>query len=289
MSFFADDAEIERVFSGAEWTEGPVWLPQTGRVRFSDIPNDRVLEYEPATGHTRVQAQPAGYQNGRTLDGAGRIVQCSHGHRRVERSHPGAAPGEVEVLAGHWQGHRLNSPNDVVVASDGTVWFTDPPYGIQPDGREGYPGEMEYGACYVFRHDEITGRLDAVITDMDRPNGLAFSPDESVLYVADTGARPNLRAYDVVGGACTNGRDVPTVPVGAVDGLRVDRVGRLWCSAGDGVYVLSPDGDVLEHLAVPEVVSNLCFGGERGEWLYITATRSLYRVPLTASATLGKR
>ncbi|NDL60534.1 SMP-30/gluconolactonase/LRE family protein [Phytoactinopolyspora mesophila] len=268
--------EPERLFTGAEWTEGPLWLPDTGRVRFSDIPNDRVLEYDAATGRTDVHAEPAGFQNGRILDRQGRVVRCSHGNRRVERE----TGRTVEVLVDSWEGHRLNSPNDVVVARDGTVWFTDPPYGIQPSGREGYPGEMEYGGCYVFRYDETTGVLDAVVTDMDHPNGLAFSPDESVLYVADTGENSKLRAYDVEGGGCVNGRDIPTVPVGAVDGLRVDGVGNLWCSAGDGVYVLDARGRVLEHIAVPEVVSNVCFGGEQRQWLYMTATTSLYRVRL---------
>ncbi|MFC7404824.1 SMP-30/gluconolactonase/LRE family protein [Georgenia alba] len=280
-SFIAAGAEVEQLFTGAIWTEGPVWIPDRKVVRFSDIPNDRVLEFDPATGATEVQAQPAGYQNGRTLDRDGRVVQCSHGNRRVEREVAGA----VEAVAERWSGGRFNSPNDVVVARDGAVWFTDPPYGIQPSGREGHPGEMEYGACYVFRVDPSTGAAEPVVTDMDYPNGLAFSPDESVLYVADTGEVTGLRAYDVADGVCRNGRDVPTVPVGAVDGLRVDDDGRLWCSAGDGVYVLDPDGRVLEHIAVPEVVSNLCFGGEGHDWLYMTATTSLYGVRLAASPT----
>ncbi|GAA4421246.1 SMP-30/gluconolactonase/LRE family protein [Georgenia halophila] len=275
-SFLAADAEVERLFTGAVWTEGPVWIPATSRVRFSDIPNDRVLEYDARSGRTEVQAQPAGYQNGRTLDAAERVVQCSHGHRSVERD----AGGEVETLVDRWAEGRFNSPNDVVVARDGAIWFTDPPYGIDPSGREGHPGELEYGACYVFRYDERSGTVGAVVTDMDRPNGLAFSPDERTLYVANTGEDTYVNAYDIVDGACVNGREIVRAPVGAVDGLRVDRAGRLWCSAADGVHVFDGDGGHLEHIRVPEVVSNVCFGGERGDWLYMTATSSLYRVRL---------
>lgn len=279
-SLLAEDARVEQLWTGAEWTEGPLWVPSRRVVLFSDIPNDRVLAYDAATGETAVDRQPAGYQNGRTLDADGSIVHCSHGGRRVEREVDGA----LETIADGFDGVRLNSPNDVVVARDGSVWFTDPPYGIDDSGREGHPGDEEYGGCFVFRLDPATGDLRPVVTDMEHPNGLAFSRDETVLYVADTGAPQHVRAYDVTDGGCENGRVLLTVPEGAVDGLRVDAADRLWCSAGDGVHVFSAEGEHLEHVPVPEVVSNLCFGGDALDELYITGTTSLYRVRLAAPA-----
>ena len=276
----AQGAELERVFTGTVWGEGPLWLPETRRVRWSDIPNDRIMELDAVTGRTRVHREGVEYTNGRTLDLDGAVVQCSHGRRAVERE----VDGEVTTLVDTWQGMRLNSPNDVVVAGDGSIWFTDPPYGIQPSGREGHPGQQEYGGCHVFRYDEVRAELTAVITDMRHPNGLAFSPDESVLYVSDTGVNGgweearHIRAYDVVDGACRDGRVFAVVEPGAPDGLRVDVAGRVWTSSGDGVQVLSPGGDLLGKVPVPEVVSNLCFGGEDGRDLYITATTSLYRI-----------
>jgi gluconolactonase len=270
-------AELERLFSGTEWGEGPAWLPSTRSVRFSDIPNDRILEYDPATGRTAVHRSGVEFVNGRTVDLDGRVVQCSHGLRRIEREHDGMVTPVVE----RWTGGRFNSPNDVVVASDGAIWFTDPPYGIHESGREGHPGVSDYGACYVFRHDETTGDTEPVITDMVHPNGLAFSPDESVLYVADTGflqvpdGPRHIKAYPAAGGACSV---FAVVEPGASDGFRVDEAGRIWTSSGDGVQVLSPAGELLLKIPVPEVVSNVCFGGDDGRDLYITASTSLYRI-----------
>jgi gluconolactonase len=270
-------AELERLFSGTEWGEGPAWLPSTRSVRFSDIPNDRILEYDPATGRTAVHRSGVEFVNGRTVDLDGRVVQCSHGLRRIEREHDGVVTPVVE----RWTGGRFNSPNDVVVASDGAIWFTDPPYGIHESGREGHPGVSDYGACYVFRHDETTGDTEPVITDMVHPNGLAFSPDESVLYVADTGflqvpdGPRHIKAYPAAGGA---GSVFAVVEPGASDGFRVDEAGRIWTSSGDGVQVLSPAGELLLKIPVPEVVSNVCFGGDDGRDLYLTASTSLYRI-----------
>jgi gluconolactonase len=273
----APGAQLERLFSGAAWSEGPAWLPATRRLRFSDIPNDRILEYDPATGRTAVHRSGVEFVNGRTLDLQLRVVQCSHGLRRIEREHDGVVTPVVE----RWAGGRFNSPNDVVVAADGAIWFTDPPYGIHESGREGHPGISDYGACYVFRHDETTGETEPLITDMVHPNGLAFSPDESVLYVADTGflqvpgGPRHIRAYPASGGA---GDVFAVVEPGASDGFRVDTDGRIWTSSGDGVQVLSPAGELLLKIPVPEVVSNVCFGGDDGRDLYITASTSLYRI-----------
>jgi gluconolactonase len=280
VDLVAPGAVLEQLFTGTSWGEGPVWLPELGRLRWSDIPQDRVLEYDPASGRTSVYATGVEYTNGRTIDRAGLVVQCSHGRRRVERDIGGCVTPIVE----RWAGGRFNSPNDVVVSRDGAVWFTDPPYGIHASGREGYPGESEYGECYVFRFDERTGEVEPVVTDMVHPNGLAFAPDERVLYVSDTaylqveGGPRELRAYDVVEGRCYGGRRVTEVRPGATDGFRVDEGGRIWSSSADSVQVLTPEGDVLLKLAAPETISNLCFGGADGRDLYVTGETSLYRV-----------
>jgi gluconolactonase len=273
-------AGLELLFTGTAWGEGPAWLPATRRLRFSDIPNDRILEYDPVTGRTTVHRSGVEFVNGRTLDRELRVVQCSHGLRRIEREHDGV----VTPIVSRWAGGRFNSPNDVVVAADGSIWFTDPPYGIHESGREGHPGVSDYGACYVFRHDEATGETEPVITDMVHPNGLAFSPDESVLYVADTGflqvpgGPRHIRAYPVAGDRCGEGRVFAVVEPGASDGFRVDADGRIWTSSGDSVQVLSPTGELLLKIPVPEVVSNVCFGGDDGRDLYVTASTSLYRI-----------
>lgn len=280
---FPDDATLERLWTGAIWSEGPVWLPNEGVLRWSDIPNTRILEFDEATGETRVHRENVEFTNGRTLDVNGDVVQCSHGRRAIERE----VNGVPHTLVDSVDGVRLNSPNDVVVHSDGSIWFTDPPYGIiQP--AEGYPGEREYGGCHVFRFDEATSELRPVVTDMEMPNGLAFSPDERTLYVSDTSAshsssgRHWIRAYEVTDdGLCENGRVFVDISSGLPDGLRVDDVGRVWTSSRDGVLVFGSDGVLLDSVPVPEVVSNLAFGGADGHDLYITGTTSLYRIRTT--------
>jgi gluconolactonase len=275
----APDASLERLYTGTEWGEGPVWLPSQHALRWSDIPNNRIMQYDAGTGQTVVYREDAEFTNGRTLDLDGAVVQCSQGRRAIERE----VDGEPVVLVDRWQGKRLNSPNDVVVASDGAIWFSDPPYGIISD-REGRVAEPEYDGCYVFRFDEHRGELTPMVTDMVHPNGLAFSPDERILYVSDTGWTQNdsdprhIMAYDVVDGACVNGRVFAEIDEGWPDGFRVDEVGRVWSSSGDGVRVFAPDGERLLHVPVPERIGNLCFGGPRGDDLYIAATTSLYRI-----------
>jgi gluconolactonase len=287
-ALLAPGAEPELLFTGCEWAEGPVWLPALGAVRWSDIPNDRILQWDRATGETAVYATDVEFTNGRVLDLAGQVVQCSHGRRRIERDVDGVVTGIVD----RYDGHRFNSPNDIVVASDGAIWFTDPPYGIDPSEREGHAGEEEYGGCYVFRYVEATGELTAVITDMVHPNGLAFSPDESLLYVADTGAnagaRSWMRVYDVVDGrAASNGRFF--ADPGASDGFRVDVEGRVWTSWSKedrvgGVVVYDPQGVELLRVDVGEPAANVCFGGPDGDELYITANSSLYRLRTRTTA-----
>ncbi|MDD7837204.1 SMP-30/gluconolactonase/LRE family protein [Paenarthrobacter sp. AB444] len=271
---------LEKLFEGTIWAEGPVWIPESQTVRWSDIPNNRILEFNPSTGATREYATAVEYTNGRTLDHDGSVVQCSHGRRRVERDHD----GDVTPIVDSFGEHRLNSPNDVVVAGDGTVWFTDPPYGILPGTVEGHEGEQEYGGCYVFRLDPSTGELRPVITDLVHPNGLAFSPDESLLYVSDTagpshGVPLRMAVYPVKDGVCGSGTTfVELEGDRASDGFRVDVEGRVWTSAGASVRVYAPDGGLLAAVELPERVSNLCFGGPDGRDLYITATTSLYRL-----------
>lgn len=282
------ESEPERLYTGAVWLEGPVWLPGERVLRMSDIPNDRILEYSEATGVTRVYAGAVEFTNGMTLDREGRVVRCSHGRRRVEREDA----GDVVPIVDRFGAARLNSPNDVVVASDGAIWFTDPPYGIHSD-VEGHRADPEYGGCHVFRYDESSGELTAVVTDVVHPNGLAFSPDESILYVSDTSAlvdpdgHHHIRAYDIGDGACRDGRVLAEISPGVSDGFRVDREGRIWTSSESGVQVLNPGGDVIERIPLPEKVSNVCFGGD-GHDLYITASTSLYRVR-TRTAGAGRK
>lgn len=272
-------AQLQRLHTGMAWAEGPVWLPYAGAVRWSDIPNDRILQFDAATGGVDVYRTGVEFTNGRTLDLEGRVVQCSHGLRRIERD----VDGIVSPIVDRWDGVRFNSPNDVVVASDGAIWFTDPPYGILSD-HEGHAAAAEYEGCFVFRFDERIGELRPVITDMVHPNGLAFSPDETVLYVSDTagGTQPgvprHIRRYRVREGACDRGETFALIGDGVCDGLRVDARGRVWASSATGIIVFDADGAVVGAIPVPEVVSNLCFGDADGATLYITASTSLYRI-----------
>ncbi len=289
LDLLAADATLEKVAGGATWSEGPLWIPRLSVVRWSDIPGDRILQFDPATGETSVYRDSVEFTNGRTLDLDGSVIQCSHGRRAVERD----VDGEVTTLVDSFMGRRLNSPNDVVVASDGAIWFTDPAYGIV-QAAEGHPGEREYGDHYVFRLEAGSTVPAPVVIDVEEPNGLAFSPDESILYVADTSAalrsdgsgNRQLRAYDVHDGVrCKNGRTlVSLAPVdGLIDGLRVDTEGRLWCSSATSVIVFSSLGHELLRIPVPEVIANLCFGGADGTDLYIAASTSLYRIATTVT------
>jgi gluconolactonase len=273
-------ASLDRLWDGGRWTEGPVYLPLADCVIWSDIPNNRMLQWTEGAG-TRVFRQPSNFANGNTRDREGRLVTCEHGTRRVTRTEH---DGSITVLADRWEGKRLNSPNDVVVARDGAIWFTDPPYGILSD-YEGHKAESEIGACHVYRIDPATGAVGKMIDDMARPNGLAFSPDERLLYVADTAwahdpaAPRHIRVYPVLDGTRPGpGRVFVTMTEGCADGFRLDRAGNLWTSAGDGVHCLAPSGELLGKIRVPEVVSNLTFGGPRRNRLFITATRSLYAI-----------
>jgi gluconolactonase len=281
-SFVLGNASLERLHTGMRWAEGPVYFADARQLLVSDIPNDRVLRLPDDDG-VSIFRQPSNFANGNTRDRQGRLITCEHGTRSVTRTE---LDGRVTVLVDRFQGRRLNSPNDVVVRSDGSVWFTDPPYGILSD-YEGHRADSELDGCYVFRLDPETGALDVVADDMVKPNGLAFSTDQTVLYVADSGASHDpdgphhLRAYDVVNGReLGRPRVLADISPGIPDGLRVDSEDFLWCCAGDGVQCLSPDGALLGRIRVPEVVSNCAFGGPKRNRLFITASTSLYAIYL---------
>ena len=288
-------APLERLCTGAVWSEGPVWLRETGTLLWSDIPNNRMLSWHPAHGMA-VWRENVEFTNGHVREASGALLHCSHGLRAVLRTSFDAAmqPLPDEVVVSHYQGRRLNSPNDVVVKRDGTIWFTDPPYGIASD-REGHAAPSELGDCYVFRFDPATGSLRIASDFVEEPNGLAFSPDESVLYVSDTSAalrsdgsgNHHIVAFDVIGGQdLANPRIFAVVNPGLPDGFRVDVNGFVYTSSADSVQVYHPDGTRIGRIPVPEKVGNLCFGGEQGNELYICASSSLYRVTLnTKGAT----
>lgn len=274
-----EEEEVRHLWRGAEWSEGVVYLPREQMVVWSDIPNNRMLRYDPATGETTVFREPSNYTNGNTIDREGRLVTATHLTHCVSRTE---LDGTVTVLVDRYEGKRLNSPNDVVVKSDGTIWFTDPPYGILSN-REGRQRESEIGGNYVYRFDPQTEELKVVVDSLDRPNGLAFSPDESVLYLSDTGSPKRMYAFDVEpGGAAVSGKRMfAEVSPGASDGFRCDEVGNIWTSAGDGIQCYSPQGELLGKVRIPELrCANCCFGGPERDTLYVAGDTSLYSVRL---------
>ncbi len=266
-----------QLFEGCRWAEGPAWFAAGRHLVWSDIPNDRMLRWDEPTGTVGVFRAPAANSNGNTVDPQGRLVTCEHGNRRVTRTEH---DGSITVIADAFEGRRLNSPNDVVVRSDGSIWFTDPSYGIESD-YEGNRADPELDGCYVFRVDPA-GAIRIVADDFVRPNGLAFSLDERRLYVSDTGAEPShMRCFAVGDDGSLSGGDVfATSTSGGFDGFRLDDAGRIWTSAGDGVHCLDPDGTLLGKVRIPEVVANVEFGGPKRNRLFICATTSLYSMHL---------
>lgn len=273
------NAPLRQLATGFSWTEGPVWFGDAGCLLFSDIPSNRIMRYTPGQGIS-VYREPSNFSNGHTRDHEGRLVSCEHGGRRVTRTEH---DGSISVIADAFQGKPLNSPNDVIVASDGAIWFTDPHYGIMTN-YEGHKSPQEL-PCNVYR---VTpdGQMAAVLTNFNCPNGLCFNPDETRLFVCDTGRfghsdPTHIRVFDVAEDWSLSGGDVfHVIAPGAADGMRVDTEGNLWSSAGDGVHCLAPDGRLLGKILVPEIVSNICFGGRAKHELYITGTTSLYAVAL---------
>lgn len=271
---------VERLWTGARWAEGPAWFAAGRYLICSDIPNNRMLRYDETDGSVSVFRHPSNYSNGNTVDRQGRLVSCEHFARRVTRTEHN---GSITVIADRYEGKRLNSPNDVVVKSDGSIWFTDPSYGILID-YEGERHESEIGNNNVYRVDAKTGKITIVCSDIDKPNGLAFSPDEKFLYIADSGVshkvggNKHLRRFDVSSDGQTLGKSkiFADCNSGLFDGFRSDSDGRIWTSAGDGVHCYLPDGTLIGKILIPELVANVTFGGAKLNRLFICGTTSLY-------------
>jgi gluconolactonase len=271
-------ARVERLWTGARWSEGPVWFAAGRYLLWSDIPNNRIMRFDETDGSVSEFRAPSNNSNGHTVDRQGRLISCEHLTRRVTRTEH---DGSITVLADTYDGKRLNSPNDVVVKSDGSIWFTDPSYGIMMD-YEGMRAESEIGACHVYRIDPQTHAITIVADDYVKPNGLAFSPDESLLYIADTGVThtpggpAHIRRHTVgTDGALIGGEVLAECSEGVFDGFRVDTDGHIWTSAADGVHCLSTDGTIIGKIQIPELVANVCFGGPKLNRLLICGTTSL--------------
>jgi gluconolactonase len=283
---------LHRLAGGAEWSEGPVWMHEDGSVLWSDIPNNRMMRWHPTEGSGVWRAQ-VDFTNGHARERDGSLLHCSHGQRAIIRTRFDAEFRALadEIVVDRYQGRRLNSPNDVIIKSDGTIWFSDPPYGILSD-REGHRADPELGDNYVFRFDPSSRTLDIVTDWIEEPNGLAFSPDETILYVSDTSAalrtdgsgHHHIVAFDVIATrTLANPRIFAVVEPGLADGFRIDARGWIYTSSASGVQVYHPDGTRLASIPVPEKVGNLCFGATGRDTLFICATSSLYGIRLNAS------
>src|SRR6187401_538264 len=280
-SLLLGNCRLEKLYTGTRWAEGPCYFADGNYLIWSDIPNNRMLRWTDGLG-VEVFRNPANCSNGNTRDREGRLVSCEHLTRRVTRTE---YDGSITVLADRYEGRRLNSPNDVVVKSDGSIWFTDPPYGIMSD-YEGNKAEPEIGNN-VYRVDGKSGAIKCVVDDFIRPNGLAFSADEKKLYIVDSaggrtkGQPKHIRVFDVgEGGKLTGGAEFADCTAGRFDGMRFDTEGRLWAATDDGVHCIETDGTLIGKVKIPEICSNVCFGGPKRNYLYITATNSLYGVML---------
>ena len=281
-------ANLEKLASGCRWAEGPAYFAAGRYLIWSDIPNDRMMRFDETDASVSVFRSPSFNSNGNTVDREGRLVTCEHLARRVTRTEH---DGSITVLADRYEGRRLNSPNDVVVKSDGSIWFSDPTYGIDSD-YEGRQSESEIGASNVYRIDGDTGRLSLVVSDRVKPNGLAFSPDETRLYVADTGAThvsglpATIWSYAVEGQTVGRSALFATCPDGLFDGFRCDIHGNIWTSAGRSVFCYAPDGTHLGTIPIGEIVANVCFGGPHRNRLYVCGQTSLYSIYLNTRAAV---
>ncbi len=274
-----DNSQLMTIYSGAEWSEGPVFIKNRNMVVWSDIPNDRMLSWTPNAG-VEIFRAPSGYSNGNFLDLQGQLLTCEHGNRRISRTNKN---GEIVTIVDNFNGKKLNSPNDLVVKSDGSIWFTDPPYGILSD-KEGHKSESELEGNFVFRYDPIVDKLTLISDDFDKPNGIAFSPDEKLLYIADSGDPKNIRVFNVSedGVSINKGRVFAEISPGVPDGFRIDTDGNVFTSASDGIQVFTPSGVMLGKILVPERTANCAFGGKNRETLFITASTSLYSIVMNA-------
>ncbi len=287
------NVHLDKLFTGCRWAEGPAYFAAGKYLIWSDIPNDRVMRFDETDGSVSVFLAPAMNHNGHAVDREGRLVSCEHRGRCISRiEHDGSRT----TLADRYEGKKLNSPNDVVVKSDGSIWFTDPTYGIDSN-YEGDAAPSEIGASNVYRIDPSSGAVTAVAVDFVKPNGIAFSPDERQLFIADTGGSHvkdgprHIRALPVNrdGKSLGKGKLFAACTVGVFDGFRFDTKGNVWASAGDGVHVYAPDGDLIGKIRVAEVVANVCFGGPKRNRLYICGTTSLYAIYVNAQGATWPR
>ena len=267
-----EDAELVEIATGLEFTEGPVWIGsgESGYLLFSDIPADKIYRWTPGEDLS-VWRTPSGNSNGLLLDSQGRILACEHGGRRVSLT---LDSGKAVTLCDSYKGGKLNSPNDVALGADGSLWFTDPPYGLSKQE------ESEQPACYVFRLAQGAKEPTVVVEDFDRPNGIVFSPDKKVLYISDSGRPHHIRYFRVAGESLEEIGVFATISPGGPDGMCVDTMGRLYSTAGDGVHVFSPDGILIGKILTPHNPTNCCFGGRQWKTLYITARPDVYAVKL---------
>jgi gluconolactonase len=278
-------ALLEKIYTGCRFTEGAVYFADHRCLLFSDVPSSRMYRWDEETGQVTVFRANSNYSNGNTRDREGRLVTCEHHTRRVTRTE---LDGSITVLADRWEGKRFNSPNDVIVKSDGTIWFTDPSYGLD-QYFEGGRGKSEIGSCNVYRLDPADGSIRVAADDFARPNGLAFSPDERKLYIVDSGLFPDpngphhIRVFDVSDkGALRNGRVLIEVSPGIPDGLRLDTEGNIWCSAADGVHCITAGGDLIGKIHTPEICANVVFGGSLRNRLFMCAYTSIYAIYVEA-------
>ena len=267
--------DFKQIFNGTLWAEGPCYIPHLDMLIWSDNPNNRMMKL--INGEVSEYRNPSNFCNGNTIDNEENLISCSHGGRCIYMTDDNL---NVEILIDQYEGKKFNSPNDVCVKSDGSIWFTDPPYGILSD-YEGYPGEQEYGGCYVFRFDPKINKLNVLTKNLNRPNGICFSADEKKLYIADTGEGIKcLYVFDVENNKIHNQKLVYDFKPFFSDGFRCDVDGNIWTSAGKAIKCFNPNNQLIGQLLVPELVSNLEFGGKEGNILYVTATSSLYSIEL---------
>ena len=285
QKYMIGNAAIERLWTGARWAEGPAWNGAGRYLVWSDLPNNRQMRWLEEDGHVSVFRSPSEYSNGNTFDFEGRQVSCQHGLRRVVRFEP---DGATTVIADKWQGKPLNSPNDLVVDPDGAVWFTDPSYGIQ-GYYEGFQAKPEIKEA-VYRVEPKTGKMDKVTDELDKPNGICFSPDYKKVYICDSGDPKDIQVFDVVDGKTLRNKrqftnmTIPGKGSGSADGIRADTDGNIWAGAGwggagyDGVHVFTPAGERIGMIVLPEICANVCFGGSKRNRLFMAASQSLYAV-----------
>jgi gluconolactonase len=270
-----ESAKVEKLQGGFRFTEGPVWMAQ-GHLIFSDIPANELKKW--TSEGVSTFRRPSQNANGNTVDLDGRLISAEHSGRRLSRT---ANDGQVETVVDQFEGKKFNSPNDVVVKSDGTFWFTDPDYGLGQNKRE-------IEGNWVFRHDPKSKKTTVLVKDFDKPNGLCFSPDETKLYIADSGRPRHIRVFDVSSDSLNGGKVFCQIDKGGPDGIRADSVGRIYSSAGDGVHIFSPDGELIGKIFVPEAPANLCFGGKDFKTLFITARTGLYKIDLAVEGHRNK-